>query len=165
MFLENFKSIFCFQDADFVSSTYVVLWSKRGITWETLKEHWLSMFPEYFLVCVPKQHILKTRNLCLGSKNVLLLSCLLTYTTLWATLTQNDSAAMLPRLRRPLETTSKFLVICANVLCWGRLLNLWKRLPRVLWFSWTRWHVCTAVNWVGQISEKGILSNVPPKFD
>ena len=41
MFLENFKSTFCFQDVDFVSSTYVALGSKRGITWQTLKKHLL----------------------------------------------------------------------------------------------------------------------------
>ena len=39
MFLENFKSIFCFQDAGFVSLTYVAWGHKRGITWETLKKH------------------------------------------------------------------------------------------------------------------------------
>ena len=37
-FLKKIQSIFCFQDADFVSSTYVALGSKRGITWETLKK-------------------------------------------------------------------------------------------------------------------------------
>ena len=37
MFLENFKCISCFQDADFVSSTYVALGTKRGIR---LGKHW-----------------------------------------------------------------------------------------------------------------------------
>ena len=49
MFLESFKSFFfCFQDADFVSSTYVALGSKRGITWETEETLTLNvsrMFP------------------------------------------------------------------------------------------------------------------------
>ena len=51
MFLENFESIFCFQDADFVSSTYVAWKRKRGITWdlgnteETLTLNVFRMFP------------------------------------------------------------------------------------------------------------------------
>ena len=83
------EAFFCFEDADFVSSTYITWGSKRGITWETLKKYCLWMCPACFLVCVPKQHILKKQNLRLGSKNVLLLSLLRTHTTLSATLTQN----------------------------------------------------------------------------
>ena len=39
VFLENFKSIFCFKDANFVSSTYVDCWRKRRIIWERPKKH------------------------------------------------------------------------------------------------------------------------------
>ena len=37
-FLKNFKYIFCFQDADFVSSTHAVWGCKRENIWETLKK-------------------------------------------------------------------------------------------------------------------------------
>ena len=49
MFLENFKSIFCFQEADFVSSTYVMLGEQTsnylGNTEETLTLNVSRMFP------------------------------------------------------------------------------------------------------------------------
>ena len=49
MSLENFKCIFCFQDADFVSSTYVA-WGLQtrnhlGNTEETLTLNVFRMFP------------------------------------------------------------------------------------------------------------------------
>ena len=55
MFLENFKSIFCFQDTDFELSTYVACGSKLeqtgGIIWETLTLNVFRMFPR----CIRKQ--------------------------------------------------------------------------------------------------------------
>ena len=102
MFLENSKAFFAWQDSDFVSSTYVALGSKWEITWETLKKYWIQMFPEPFLICVPKQRILKMQNLHLRGKNVLFLSYLLIHTTLLGTLAQNVSVAMFPCLHWPL---------------------------------------------------------------
>ena len=66
------------------------------------------MFSDCFLVCTPKQHISKTQNLLLGSKLFLLPSRLLIHATLLATLAQNVSSSMFPRLRRPLSSIRDF---------------------------------------------------------
>ena len=56
IFLENFKNIFSFEDADFVSSTYVAWGRKRLSLWETSE----GTLTDCFLVCVLKQRISKT---------------------------------------------------------------------------------------------------------
>ena len=68
-----------------------------GNTEKTLNLNVSRMFPRLRTQAT----YLQMNNLRLRSKNVLLLSRLLTHTTLWATLTENVSAAMFPRLRRP----------------------------------------------------------------
>ena len=61
MVLENFKNISYFEDAVFVSSTYVAWLRKRRNIWKTLRKKTLALsFSKYSLVCEPIQHMLKT---------------------------------------------------------------------------------------------------------
>ena len=57
---EDFKNIFCFQVRRFCVFNICCVGLQRGNIWGTLKKHSICMFPDCFLVCVPKQHILKT---------------------------------------------------------------------------------------------------------
>ena len=79
---------------------------RGGANEEACGKHWRNTDFECFLVCVPMQHrvcvpmqhrVLKTQSLPLGSKSVLLSSCLLIRAKLWVTLIQNVSAEMFSR--------------------------------------------------------------------
>ena len=59
---------FCFRDTNSASSRYVAWVRKRGNIRETFKVSVSSVFPKWFLVCSPTQHMLKTQNLRHGSK-------------------------------------------------------------------------------------------------
>ena len=73
MFLEYFKNIFCFQDADFVSSTYAAVGAQTrkhlGNTKEALTSNASRLFPRLFAKATYLRNIkcfaFKTQILCL----------------------------------------------------------------------------------------------------